>query len=1714
MFNTAGYISLYAETPSTLLATPAALEMPFQRPNVHVLTDGSSVIQQVKTPLVLVNVVTNDSYKYSLQVFKTNSFSEFPTNGLYITNGDPFVTWVIQNPDTNFAYNQIWITEQRPGLTNRVFKYTYTNNSTYEHRWDLLEPDGTTTISRWQVTSPTNSFFTNLFYQVTSGTNILEATCKTVQVVTPVNGIPAGGVLTRQIIRGVGNVTNATAYVYYPTNAPGGSVHRLRREDHSDGTWVYYTYDEFGRITNRYSTYLNYAPPANKEDEPDPITHLCKKTEYLYEDSNMPFLVTKEIVSIPVYVSGAWTLQEVSRSIKSASGNFSREDRVSQPGSGLGQPGNLVTMTYYYPNGFTVFEQASGGRIKSVSHPDGTATVYTYELSDTNFTTIESTGEPYEFWGAPEGIVNGVETTTVIDGLGRVESRTSKQIENYTVGITLSQQIYVYSTSDPLGRDYYVYDLAGRTNYYEFACCGLSSETDPDEVSKIYGYDIMRNVTTESTLRGSAFITLSYVYDGLGRKLVTQRTGEDAGTNIITLNQYKYDVLGRVVYETNALNGVSSNSYAVVSNQSCTTNTYPDGGTRVEVYYRDGRLQSISGTAVAPVRYDYGVEDVDGYPREYTLEIKLTATGGTNEWVKTFVDAAGRTIKTVYPSASGEVAATSHYDQYIPGGQLLRQVDPDGVTTLFAYNSEGEQSIHVVDMDQDTNIDYDGTDRITMTTNEVVNAHGMDVLRRSTYVWGVDNSDTPQLVSSVDRTPDGQHTWNIIWNNGTAVTSESHMLCYAGSGYCITTNIAPDGAYTVTTNRYGRIISQTQRASNGSQIAHTTYGYDTHGRQNTLTDARTGTTTNWFNAADQLISTKTPVPGSGQSAQVTTNLVDTLGRVWKTTLPDNTSVTNKYDVTGLLTNTAGSRTYPVSYTYDAQGRMKTMKTWQGYANNSGAATTTWNYDIYRGSLTNKAYDGGTAGPTYTYTPAGRLETRAWARGVTTTYDYDSAGGLLTIEYSDSTPAVTNSYNRRGQLIEVICNGMTNTVTFNDVGLVLGEAYSGGFLNGLSVTNGYDQYLRRTNLSLLSSGSQVAATTYGYDNASRLSLVGAGTEKAVYSYLANSPLVEKIWFTNNTTLRMTTTKSHDNLNRLTGIASVAGGSNVAVFNYTYNSANQRTAITNVDSSKWVYQYDALGQVVSGKKYWSDGTPVAGQQFVYGFDDIGNRKMTGAGGDALGANLDYAYYTNNSLNQLTNRSVPGYVNVLGTAKTNATVTLWGDNGAFSATSRKGEYYRGNLAVTNTSALWLGITNLAVLNDGSNPDIVTNLMGKTFVPKTPEAFLYDPDGNLTNDGRWTYTWDAENRLLKQESLNGAPTASKFKLEFAYDSKGRRIQKLVSTNNGSYVAQYTNRFVYDGWNLVAILNPQSAILQAFTWGLDLSGSLQGAGGVGGLLLSRDASAASTNYVTYDGNGNVATLVNAANGAVSASYEHGPFGEAIRVTGALAKANPFRFSSKFQDDESDFLYYGYRSYNPSTGRWLSRDPIVEQGGLHLYGFVRNNPVQLFDYLGLAHLHPWPPPIVPSKPYYTPYYAPYALCSECQCISVKVTYNPGGDNFGIGRHISAGLFGAGPPRWGSDVSVEWTVSGNPAKCSYYQDEKGTRLTLTRVSTGSPGAKDVNGKDGNRASQKYTDEAGFTIRVPGTYDMQVTWKVTFRCVSSNKSTVTRTDTTVVNQQLTE
>jgi len=219
---------------------------------------------------------------------------------------------------------------------------------------------------------------------------------------------------------------------------------------------------------------------------------------------------------------------------------------------------------------------------------------------------------------------------------------------------------------------------------------------------------------------------------------------------------------------------------------------------------------------------------------------------------------------------------------------------------------------------------------------------------------------------------------------------------------------------------------------------------------------------------------------------------------------------------------------------------------------------------------------------------------------------------------------------------------------------------------------------------------------------------------------------------------------------------------------------------------------------------------------------------------------------------------------------------------------------------------------------------------------------NGNMLTRAKSTYTWDAENRLVSASNLTTSVVCN-----FVYDHQSRRISKTVL--NSSLITQYSS-FIYDGWNLIGeVIDDQTtATTNIYTWGLDLSGSLQGAGGVGGLLSQTIITPTTVKryFPLADANGNCVSFIDEA-GNVQAHYVYDAFGNTVSQTGTMTDVFPFRFSSKYFDNETGLLYYGFRYLRPAFGRWISRDPIWEEGGLLLYGFVDNNGVNQWDLLGM-----------------------------------------------------------------------------------------------------------------------------------------------------------------------
>ena len=134
------------------------------------------------------------------------------------------------------------------------------------------------------------------------------------------------------------------------------------------------------------------------------------------------------------------------------------------------------------------------------------------------------------------------------------------------------------------------------------------------------------------------------------------------------------------------------------------------------------------------------------------------------------------------------------------------------------------------------------------------------------------------------------------------------------------------------------------------------------------------------------------------------------------------------------------------------------------------------------------------------------------------------------------------------------------------------------------------------------------------------------------------------------------------------------------------------------------------------------------------------------------------------------------------------------------------------------------------------------------------------------------------------------------------------------------------------------NAQLRRYTWNAPASG-------LDTPLAMYNVADTTTSYYRVGANKNILALTSGK--SIVAQYEYSPFGATISQTGDMAAVNPFRFSNKYFDDETGLIYYNYRYYNPTLGRWLSRDPIGENGGENLYVFVTNNSIGNVDILGL-----------------------------------------------------------------------------------------------------------------------------------------------------------------------
>lgn len=1508
------------------------------------VVDTNSVIRQVKAPTQFLDIVAQTPYRYEVRYYDPEYVSA-TTNamGVYdIDEGAPtFEKWIVENPATN-SYDHL-------NLIREVNNSYRTNSFVYhdaQNMWKLTRDGGETFEETTYVKTPSQKVETEVFRR--SG----EAPVYKRETLSANKSF--GYALSEDRVYTEGTNAFVTTYDHYEQAQPPGRYGRVQSMMKTDGSWVAYDYDDLGRkeveaaplgdspltpsgsmlaktydveITEEYeegtwsihsetksqtewtgsvgpyrAVRYGYVPneagdiPYANDSRPRMVTNVENK------EGSDEIVVSRTFYTYKTNSVGAW-VHIVEQAIPDI-----------HDGS-YGQANNLRTVkTFYGPNDGNLLN----GRLHTVEYPDGRKDIYTYERGDISISDLSQCS--YGFSSSTNGYAwretalhasaaspNGVEGKSTKDI--SIKDASGKEVINKTVAVVAGGEMVVSWVSkqfDVWGHATHTYysDGTESTGYWGTGCCGMDNATDREGVSSAYTYDANKRLTTMTVEGGSEVgnITASYTYDAKGRRLTSERA--NGSLSLVSTN--RYDMKGRITYMRDESGLETTFSYDDANRTE--TTTLPGGGTRIVTRYRDGKVKSITGTAVTPKYYEYGFEYGVGdvfwgwqfpYLQRSVWVKEYTGPAGANSpmWAATYTDFLGRPYFTV--KLVGELNENQQQrilvdeNQYDGSGRLSSMVRHGAIYS--AIYTGGNQffagSSHNIKRNE-----YDGLGNLFRTgvdrdNDGVLEADSMDVVWEyaleysggkridSEYVYPVENDGTRQLIRKTETFLPGSGIGGAIGSTYTLIaqkeitdrfnktaTTRTLLSRSQKTRHQLTTQLSsstPESKLFV----YGYL--QEERSSTGRVKE---YDYDALGR---VEEVRTPSVAGGVN---RLVSSAYAYNGRNQVEY----MQDTDGhRVefaydpvsgWRTEVKNAVSNTTyyAYDLRGNVTNEWGA-TYPVEYGYDDYGRLHTLRT---YRDESGTPDlTTWHYDEASGLMRNKVYadDKGTV---YDYDHFGRLSKRTWARAqgspaqtLFTEYSYDALGQLTNINYSATdTPDVSLGYNRMGQRMAAASSVAAYEYEYAANGMLTNETVIAGGTTNV-IARFVDAFGRPAGYELHAPGSMLQASAYAYDALGRFaavtSSVASETSMVGYSWMDGANLLNGYTIDDAVGSELLAVGYSYETNRhyKTSVANRAGTDLISSFDYVYDAQGRRT--DRVDqfgtdpSIENSFGYNVRNEVTSAT--------MGSGNYSYAFDDIGNRiEASGTGQEAI-------VYAANQLNQY----------------------------------------------TSTSNLNL---------------------------QTSNSLVYDDDGNLTDDGTWSCTWNGENRLIM---ASNATTL----VVYAYDYMGRMLKRTVSERGSpasNFQLQVSNSYLWDGWNMIS--EASSTETNAYIWGLDLTKTQQGAGGVGGLLYSvhsRSGSDPVAQYFAYDANGNVSDLIDES-GSVAAHYEYDAFGNKTASSGVYADSNPWQFSTKYWEPETGLLHYELRAYVPSMGRWMARDPIGEEGGVNIGSIRLNSIVNLIDYLGLA----------------------------------------------------------------------------------------------------------------------------------------------------------------------
>ena len=607
------------------------------------------------------------------------------------------------------------------------------------------------------------------------------------------------------------------------------------------------------------------------------------------------------------------------------------------------------------------------------------------------------------------------------------------------------------------------------------------------------------------------------------------------------------------------------------------------------------------------------------------------------------------------------------------------------------------------------------------------------------------------------------------------------------------------------------------------------------------------------------------------------------------------------------------------YTYDPFGRnVRTEKTVARSSSRRPVSESVYNAfgDVVLSALYTNAND--VATETYAYDSFGRKVLTVNALGVETVTAYDANSNVVSEEgaiypvryaYDSQNRRVAMWTNRSGDEWDMTrwaynpATGLCTSKTYEDGSIVTYEYTPDGLLETTRTADGhwtrniYDAKRQLVGVQY----DDASNVTYGRDAYGRESSAANGN--AAYAYtlascgIATSESVT-IGVTNYTLLR-----GLDDQGRITSFG-IENSGPTSSLNFGYRPDGRIGNVTNGDVTvDYAYSDDGYD---TGYTLAVEGGVTFVRTLVR---DPYRRDLVTAVVNSQGANYAYSY---DALSRPRTRNDDVFAYNARSEVTGATAAGEVEGYTYDNIGNATFAFAGS--VTNTYAANGLNQYVAVCSDGVTVESV-----------------YDADGNLVSFGDWSYAYDSAARLTEVRS-NGVLVASNY-----YDHQGRRVRLVTSE------ASYT--FIYDGWNVVLELVDHDGVTDRieYYWGKDISGSLQGAGGVEGLLCLKHNG--SIFVPIYDAYGNVMEY-RAADGSLAASYIYDAFGRTISQTGPLADVFRCRYSTKSFDAATGLYYYGKRFYSPELRRWINRDPIGEEGGNNLYAVCCNNLLREVDVLG------------------------------------------------------------------------------------------------------------------------------------------------------------------------